>query len=69
MLYAPGAVVLNSLDKRSSGRHLFSGADEWLFTAVLVSFLTTGLLGFVLAEVGSLLLVADSGSYSSYSAL
>ncbi|MEP6775970.1 MAG: hypothetical protein ABJA50_10275, partial [Chloroflexota bacterium] len=52
MLYAPGAVVLNSLDRRSSGRHLFSGADEWIFTAVLVSFLTTGLLGFVLAEVG-----------------
>lgn len=52
MLYAPGAVVLNSLDRRSSGRHLFSGADEWVFTAVLVSSLTTGLLGFVLAEVG-----------------
>ncbi|MEO8286465.1 MAG: hypothetical protein ABI670_08515 [Chloroflexota bacterium] len=52
LLYAPGAVVLNSLMSRSPARHLFAGVDEWIFTAVLVSFLTTGLAGFILAEVG-----------------
>lgn len=51
LLYAPGAVLLNGLGRRSS-RHVFAGVDEWLFTAVLVSFLLTGLTGFVLAEVG-----------------
>jgi 4-amino-4-deoxy-L-arabinose transferase-like glycosyltransferase len=52
LLYAPGAVVLNSLLSRGPARHLFAGVDEWLFTAVLVSFLTTGLVCFIMAEVG-----------------
>ena len=52
LLYAPGAVVLNSLLSRGPARHLFAGIDEWLFTAVLVSFLTTGLVCFIMAEVG-----------------
>ncbi|HEY0070014.1 MAG TPA: hypothetical protein VGE04_08620 [Chloroflexia bacterium] len=52
MLYAPGAVLLNCLALRSHRRHGFSGVEEWLFTAVLVSFLLTGGLGLVLAEIG-----------------
>lgn len=52
LLYAPGAVVLNSLQARGDGRAFFGGVDEWLFSAVLISALTTGLAGFVLAEVG-----------------
>ncbi|HVG01076.1 MAG TPA: hypothetical protein VND68_14645, partial [Chloroflexia bacterium] len=52
MLYAPGAVLLNCLALRSARRHGFSGTDEWLFTAVLVSFLLTGGIGLALAEMG-----------------
>jgi hypothetical protein len=52
LLYAPGAVILNSLLSRGPARHLFAGVAEWLFSAVLVSFLTTGLVCFILAEVG-----------------
>ena len=52
LLYVPGAVTLNSLERRSTARHLFSGVEEWLFAAVLISFLTTGLVGFVLAQLG-----------------
>lgn len=52
MLYVPGAIALNSLAARRKGSHLFSGIDEWLFTAVFISFLITGLAGFVLAEIG-----------------
>ncbi|HET9494994.1 MAG TPA: hypothetical protein VFR15_12255, partial [Chloroflexia bacterium] len=52
LLYVPGAVTLNSLERRTAGRHLFSGVEEWLFGAVLISFLTTGLVGFVLAQLG-----------------
>ena len=52
LLYVPGAVTLSSLDRRSSASHLFSGVEEWLFGAVLISFLATGLTGFVLAELG-----------------
>ena len=52
LLYVPGAVVLNSLSARGHGRAFFAGVDEWLFSAVLISFLTTGLVAFILAEVG-----------------
>lgn len=52
MLYAPGAVLLNSLAMRSARRHVFSGLDEWLFTAVFISFLLTGGVGLLLAEIG-----------------
>lgn len=52
MLYAPGAVLLNCLCARSARRHVFSGTDEWLFTAVLISFLLTGGVGLALAEMG-----------------
>ncbi|HEX8221188.1 MAG TPA: hypothetical protein VF914_18505 [Chloroflexia bacterium] len=52
MLYAPGATLLNCLALKSTRRHGFSGTDEWLFTAVLVSFLFTGGVGLVLAEMG-----------------
>jgi hypothetical protein len=52
LLYVPGAVTLNSMERRSTARHLFSGVEEWLFGAILISFLTTGLAGFVLAELG-----------------
>ena len=52
LLYAPGAVVLNSIARRFPAPHLFSGVEEWLFAAVLVSVLVTGGLGLVLAEVG-----------------
>jgi len=52
LLYLPGAVALNSLLARGPAMHLFAGIDEWLFSAVLVSFLTTGLVCFILAEVG-----------------
>jgi hypothetical protein len=52
LLYVPGAIVLNSLGARHSGRHLFAGVEEWLFTAVLIGFLVTGLMGFILAEIG-----------------
>ena len=52
LLYAPGAVVLNSVSARGHGRAFFAGVDEWLFSAVLISFLTTGLVAFILAEVG-----------------
>ncbi|MDQ3929901.1 MAG: hypothetical protein M3328_12250, partial [Chloroflexota bacterium] len=52
LLYAPGAVLLNCLALRSTRRHVFSGTDEWLFTAVLISFLLTSGVGLMLAEVG-----------------
>ncbi len=52
LLYVPGATLLNSLAARRPAPHLFSGRDEWLFTAVLASVLTTGLVGFLLAEMG-----------------
>ena len=52
LLYVPGAIAINSLASRGPARHFFSGVDEWLFSALLVSFLTTGLVCFVLAEVG-----------------
>jgi 4-amino-4-deoxy-L-arabinose transferase-like glycosyltransferase len=52
LLYVPGATLLNSLMARSRYRPAFSDTAEWLFTAVLVSVLVTGGLGFVLAEVG-----------------
>ena len=52
LLYAPGAVVLNLLSARSPYAAAFSGRDEWLFTALLISALTTSLVGFVLAQVG-----------------
>lgn len=52
LLYVPGAVVLGSIARKHPSPLLFSGRDEWLFTAVLISVLVTGLTGFVLAEVG-----------------
>ncbi|HYO49127.1 MAG TPA: hypothetical protein VEW94_04680, partial [Chloroflexia bacterium] len=52
LLYVPGAVTLNSLGMRSPYRAAFASRDEWVFAAVLVSLLTTGGVGFVLAEVG-----------------
>ncbi|MEA2575697.1 MAG: hypothetical protein QOH93_2995 [Chloroflexia bacterium] len=52
MLYAPGAVILNRVDIASVRRHVFSGTDEWVFTAVLISFLLTGGVGLLLAEMG-----------------
>ncbi|HEX8231045.1 MAG TPA: hypothetical protein VF826_17290 [Chloroflexia bacterium] len=52
LLYAPGAVLLNCLGARSARRHVFSGTDEWLFTAVLVSFLLTSGVGLILAQIG-----------------
>jgi hypothetical protein len=52
LLYAPGAATLNALGRARPAAHLFSGRDEWLFAAVLVSVLATGGLGLVLAEVG-----------------
>lgn len=52
MLYAPGAVLLNSLALRSARRHVFSGVDEWLFTAAYISFLLTGGTGLLLAQIG-----------------
>lgn len=52
LLYAPGAIVLNSISARGAGRAFFAGVEEWLFSAVLISALMTGVIGFVLAEVG-----------------
>lgn len=52
LLYVPGALILNSLARRSPAPHIFSGIDEWLFTAVLISLLCTGLTGLLLAEIG-----------------
>src|SRR5436305_14951962 len=52
LLYAPGAVALNLMAGRHPAPYLFSGVEEWLFTAVLMSVLVTGGLAFVLAEVG-----------------
>src|SRR5437870_13810294 len=52
LLYAPGAVVLNSLAARRPAPQLFSGVEEWLFSAVLISVLVTGGIGFIMAEVG-----------------
>ncbi len=54
LLYVPGAVILNALTTRGTGRPFFAGRDEWLFSAVLLSFLITGLVSFILAEVGLL---------------
>src|SRR5437868_1962470 len=53
LLYAPGAAILNLLSERHPSQHLFSGVAEWLFTAVMLSMLITGLVGFVLAELGA----------------
>lgn len=52
LLYMPGALTLNAFAARRPAPHLFSGVEEWLFAAVLISVLVTGLIGFVLAEVG-----------------
>ncbi len=52
LLYVPGAVALNALAARRPAPHLFSGVEEWLFSALLISVLATGGVGFVLAEVG-----------------
>ncbi len=52
LLYVPGAVVVNAVASLAPRRHAFAGRDEWLYTVVLVSFLLTGLVGFLLAEVG-----------------
>jgi len=52
LLYVPGAVVLNSVARRQASRPPFATLDEWLFTAVLISFLLTGGTGFVLAQLG-----------------
>lgn len=53
LLYVPGAAILNSLARRQPSANFFSGRDEWLFTAVLISALVSGGLGFVLAEIGA----------------
>jgi hypothetical protein len=52
LLYVPGAVILKTIARSRPAPHLFSGLSEWLFTAVFVSFLATGGVGFLLAEVG-----------------
>src|SRR5947209_7702224 len=52
LLYVPGAVALNALGQRHPAPQLFSGTEEWIFTAVVISFLVTGGAGFVLAELG-----------------
>ena len=54
LLYVPGAVVLNSVASRTGAgtRPPFWDAGEWLYSAVLVSVLVTGLAGFLLAEAG-----------------
>ncbi len=60
---------------RRKDSHLFSGIsgiDEWLFTAVFISFLVTGLAGFVLAEAGffrAWILIAVVGAFSLFVAL
>ncbi|HUP28245.1 MAG TPA: hypothetical protein VM409_07405 [Chloroflexia bacterium] len=51
-LYVPGACLLNSVAARSPASPVFSGRDEWIFNSVVVSVLTTGLAGFMLAEAG-----------------
>src|SRR4051812_22228188 len=52
LLYAPGAIALNLLARRHPAPYLFSGIEEWIFSAVLMSVLVTGGLGLVLAELG-----------------
>lgn len=52
LLYAPGAVLLNVCLQRRLRRPPFSDRAEWLYTAILISFLLSGGLGLVLAETG-----------------
>jgi hypothetical protein len=52
LLYVLGAVVLNVMAARYPYNAAFSGRDEWLFAALLISALVTGLTVFVLAELG-----------------
>lgn len=52
LLYVPGAVLLNVCLQRWARRPPFSDRAEWLYTAILISFLLSGGLGLVLAETG-----------------